>query len=376
MEEGLVVEEGGPALIFPETLVSPSINNVPSQETPTQNDQTPSFSNQLFTIQKISSNPVAASAFVDEDRIVFIEKSTGHIYQKVFASSTPERISNITIPRISEALLGAGGKKLILQYFDDLGLQTFLAEIDVSGKKPLGGEFLPRDILDIVFEENSNRILYLSESSPGLFSLIEVLDGGDVRNIFSSPLRDLSINRVDLNNNIFLSTKPSVYSEGFLFKLDPLTQNFEKIVGNELGFNTNVSPDGQNQIMNINKDNVSISVLSINNDDVDNRHPIPVKTLVDKCVWSSINNHTVFCGVPSNINQPGLPDSWYKGIASFSDSLWEINISSQTTKRLVDLPGVGYQNIDITDLQLSDDERSFSFINKNDLSLWLVRINQ
>ena len=65
---------------------------------------------------------------------------------------------------------------------------------------------------------------------------------------------------------------------------------------------------------------------------------------------------------------------WYQGITSFSDSVWMIDIETQTVKVLADPVNIAGEEIDLIKPVLSQDENYLFFINKKDSSLWSLRL--
>ncbi|MBI2052674.1 MAG: hypothetical protein HYT34_00290, partial [Candidatus Ryanbacteria bacterium] len=96
---------------------------------------------------------------------------------------------------------------------------------------------------------------------------------------------------------------------------------------------------------------------------------LSLKTLPEKCAFSIKDRNVLFCAVPRSLGQETLPDAWWQGRVNFADSLWKINLGSGESSLL--LGGGGF---DITHLFTSPHEDYIFFINKNDSTLWSLRI--
>ena len=72
-----------------------------------------------------------------------------------------------------------------------------------------------------------------------------------------------------------------------------------------------------------------LSVFDIDEGEVTD---LPLWTLTEKCVWSEKNSVIIYCGASNFIPRGESLDLWYQGITSFSDSVWMIDIETQTVK--------------------------------------------
>jgi hypothetical protein len=97
-------------------------------------------------------------------------------------------------------------------------------------------------------------------------------------------------------------------------------------------------------------------------------------TLAEKCVWSTKDTLSVYCGVPDSFG-PGLyPDSWYKGLTNTEDSIRKIDLNNLVDYTISYLSDESGEKIDVVDPKISKDETHLVFNNKIDGYLWLLRI--
>ena len=99
-------------------------------------------------------------------------------------------------------------------------------------------------------------------------------------------------------------------------------------------------------------------------------------SLTEKCVWGNKEPVSIYCGSPIDGIGSGEPDRWYKGMTNYSDRIWRIEANTQLSGILVDpKKSLGF-DIDSIDLKLSPDENFLFFINRNDYTLWALRLEQ
>jgi hypothetical protein len=79
--------------------------------------------------------------------------------------------------------------------------------------------------------------------------------------------------------------------------------------------------------------------------------------------------------VPSSGLRAGEPDLWYQGISHYSDRIWRFDVDTDYADVAVDPKKDFNIDIDAEKLFLSPSEDYLFFINKNDLSLWALKLD-
>ena len=78
----------------------------------------------------------------------------------------------------------------------------------------------------------------------------------------------------------------------------------------------------------------------------------------------------VYCAVPARISGSNQPDDWYQGVISFDDGVWSKNVSTGESKSILSRFGA-----DIMNIFVSDDENYLIFTDKNDGTLWSLKLS-
>jgi hypothetical protein len=171
-------------------------------------------------------------------------------------------------------------------------------------------------------------------------------------------------------SNVFVYAKPSAGLPGYAYKLSG--GSLSKILGPLDSLTINASPDGKRVLYSYTVGGKYV-LQSVNISTSKTFELFPV-TLSDKCVWSSKSTNIIFCGMPSGGVGLSEPDSWYQGTTHFSDRLWRFDADIGLADILSE-PQKNYGiNIDAENLELSPDEDYLIFQNKNDLTLWALRL--
>lgn len=334
----------------------------------------------LQTLRKIAAFEVAGATIIKnekEDTLArFIARENGHIFEIPVDSATQKRISNTTILRIRDVIWLSNGMEFVAQFLDESGsdIESFYASIgfeDTADIATLQGSFLQKNIMEIVPSNYEDKIFYLVDGGSEAIGIISDFDGSKKAQIFNSPLLGWIAQWAD-KDTIALTTKAYSNTQGYLYFLDTDTGELEKIISRE-GLTTLVSKDAKQVLFTYN--DINRLLLGVHTVDSGESIDLPIWTLSEKCVWSSINYNIVYCGVPNTVPSGDDLDTWYKGLTSFSDSIWMIDTETQTASVLSEPINIVGEEIDLIKPVLSPDEDYLLFINKRDSNLWQLKIN-
>lgn len=316
--------------------------------------------------------PHALGTTTPDERLRYIERETGHVYDLSLASGATERISNTTIPRVQEALWGNGGEFLAVRYLDADGetVQTFAGTLtpdDEGGQGSLEGAFLPQNIHTIALHPSESRVFYLLETSAGVVGRIFDAATGQTASLFSSPLTEWTASWKS-PSTIFLHTKPSFGALGFGYLLNPASGVSTRVLGNTLALTGLPGPSGDILVGSMQSD---ILALSFYDTSSGARTALALSTLPEKCSW--LDTSRVLCAIP-HVTHPRVPDAWYEGSVFFDDSVWIVDVTTNITDYLFDSTVLG-TSFDATHLSVSGDEAILAFINKKDARLWVASLS-
>src|SRR3989344_32444 len=319
-------------------------------------------------LRHITVTPVAGAAMFTKDSktiIRFVDRETGHVFETSSDSLSIERISNTTIPRVQEALFAPGGTSVIMRYLNESGIvKNFYGNL-LETKSSLDGWFLENGIQNIAQKEDGG-LFYLEKIGNSVDGIIAEHDGTKRKRVFSSPILDWTPLWSD--QTLFLATKPSHGSMGYLYTLNTADGSLSKVLSGE-GLLALPSPNGKHVLFSASANNET--TLYVYERAAGSLATMPFRTLAEKCVWAS--GTRFYCASPF-IVEPGVyPDEWHQGLVSFSDDLWSFYLDSQIESLVYDAEGEN-QNFDITDLHISADGATLLFTNKKDLSLWSLSL--
>lgn len=378
-------------------IFSPSNNTgIPTSNTNQNNqtDNTVQDSPAYTTLKKVSTEPVAGYTFYDYEEkieytnqdgkkeelgenknlIRYMKKSTGFISDtntQIFPL-TEVRISNTTIPKIQEVIFFNNATGVITRLLDDdlETIKTFQGTITPGfGSQPgsVTGSFMEENIPEVSVSPNGESMVYYKKSGYDTYfynkNLITSGNNSFFNTSFYSWLIDFSN-----ENTLTLSTKGSYYADGYVYSLS-MDGKLNKILGGKKGLVGKLSPNENYLLYSISQgSNFKLYLYDIKEGgEIDTG----IKTLVDKCVWGKVSQY-IYCAVPQNPLNGVYPDDWYLGNKNFSDSIWKINVATNSAFKISDISTESKENIDAINLQINSLGNRLGFINKNDYSLWML----
>jgi hypothetical protein len=303
----------------------------------------------------------------------YTEKATGNVYQTYVDKIDERKISSNTIPTVHESFFAGNGESVIMRYLQGTStIETFMKNLP---KEILGGDaienlqnpgtFLPENITDLSISPDSSQIFYLFNTQNYSIGVTASANGDGKTQVFASPFTEW-LSQWPNDRMITLTTKPSSNVPGYMYAVDPIKKDFNKILGGINGLTTLTSPNGKLVLYNTN--NLSLYVY---NTETGDSQPLSIKTLPEKCTWlkSSVE---IYCAVPKNIPSGQYPDSWYMGEISFSDNIWYVDMNSNNTSIVLDTEGK--EDLDMTKVTIDDSQNNLFFINKKDSYLWKLEL--
>ena len=331
--------------------------------------------------RRVSDKPTAGGvAFVnenDEQKIHYVERGTGHIYEANTSTYGTARITNTTIPRVVEVDWSVDGQNVVYRYLntsDNSTIESFSSSIEKQEDQTLGrlnGVFLTRNIIDIDTSPTDNEIVFVERVNSGANIAISNTNGTGKRVLHNTPLRELLITWFAPNSALF-TTKASGLTDGYSYIVDTRTKSIEKLLGEVKGLVMNPNSEGNYFIYSQGGRN-SLSLFV--RDEVEGRRlSIPLNTVAEKCVWSKKITSVVYCAVPTELPPGMYPDDWYKGRISFQDELWRIDSKEETVRLVFSPQRAGERPVDAIDLFLSEDEQYLFFKDKKMSHIWGLRL--
>ncbi|MEK7118497.1 MAG: hypothetical protein AAB869_02695 [Patescibacteria group bacterium] len=341
----------------------------------------------------------------------YIEKETGHAYEVNLSDGAGRQLTQTTIPRIALADWALDGNAVILRSLErdafsgrdvvktrlgrlpvaiptrdaqgsvsatqaDSDLSSASSSFDRVGAMKI--EPLPDNIIALSVAPDGKDLFYLIKNANGVSGSIINLETRATKAVFQNALSEWSPQMLS-DGTIILTTKPSGEVAGYSYRYDPKTKALERLVREKNGLTTLGTGSGSRVLYgeNIAKNSTlgvySKSGFAGDEGTVFYEKTVSLATLPEKCAWLS-DGIRLLCG--SFVNTPSglIPDLWYQGRLSFSDTFWSLDTNTDEIAYLADPKTEAGQEFDVTNPIVSTNEEHFIFTNKKDGTLWSMRV--
>lgn len=337
-------------------------------------------SGEVFTpaLRKITGAPVSGVTIFESasgTKVRFLEKATGHIYENPADQNLITRITNTTIPKTEDVYWSDDGNSLLLRYEKENSIESFLAGISeenstsatiTENMKSLVGKFLLPNITSV--SKNADTLAFLRDEGARSALYTVSFENKEPSLVWQSPIKEWVVSWSD-RDTVYLTTRASASAPGFSYSINIKNGRFTKALGDVLGLTVLPSPDNQKILYS--ESTSGFLALFVKRGEAQNTTPF--LTLPEKCVWSN-DSVTLYCAVFSPVPGAELPDSWYMGLISFSDTIVSLNTETFETKILSNLKNDSQEDIDAIELKLSPKEDYLIFRNKRDFTPWILRL--
>lgn len=311
------------------------------------------------------------------------EMGTGDRYRISTNPYALQLISRGEVKKVLESHLFANDSVLLLYEGDD---ETTVKSAFVPYNTVVSDTGLQRFEDNIRATTNNENGLFFTHRVNGktVGLVVDVANPGDTNMVWQSGFSHW-IPRWGRSSYITIATPITSLARGKTYLLDPdtTTQQFHRVVeplyGGSLFFD---SDSGHFVLYEVDRgDFVGKTVVT----DLSRKDEIEIPvTLPEKCDGF---NGVFVCAVPEEIPYTTLsgydtvfPDSWYQGDISFLDAVLLINVATGEVQRVMtqnerDIRVLsGGELFDIIHPRISEDGKYLFFVNKNTLSLWMLRI--
>ncbi len=303
-----------------------------------------------------------ASNSLSGTSVRYVEKVGGVVHEIPDSTKVDEELVATSIPFAYESIFDSTGNFVINRYLDET-LSKVQSYLSIVGSN--SGQYLPENILALSPSPNSGSYFYITvDDSDKAVGIIFTPNGSKSVKILNSSFTEWNSEWPTVNN-IYLTTKPSWNTKGYIYSLNTTTGIQNKVFGGINGLTTKVNQSGSHMLYSeTTRNGVGLYVYNIKNSSTLNTN---LSTISDKCVFA-YNMIEAYCAVPNNSPSSKNPDNWYQGIESFDDSIYKINTNTGDTTYIMNISSK--KGIDAVNLFLDKSNNTLYFINKKDSTLW------
>ncbi|MES2966899.1 MAG: hypothetical protein V4668_03865 [Patescibacteria group bacterium] len=305
----------------------------------------------------------------DLSRISYIryaETGTGHIFSINIITGEEKRISNATIAGASKAVFSPNGKYVAIASGNTT--QNTVTLITLTNNDTATTQLLSQKMVDFNFSA-TNELRYTEYSSSGLTGRSLNPDTLVGSTIFTIPFQSATVIwNTETNSPNYVYPKTSTKLPGYLYSLSNGSIKRLNVTGNALTVEANKD-------YYVSTQQVGEKPSSFITKVIDKKiSTLPLIMEPSKCVFSTKDFNILYCGYELTEYSYEFPDNWYKGLISFSDTIWQIDVEKGSATQIVNPETETGRAVDITNMSIGSTNEVLYFINKTDNTLWMYEI--
>ena len=310
-------------------------------------------------LQQLTTRPVAGFGFVgtSSDRIRYVERGTGHIYEIDTAAGTEIRVSGTTIPQVVEAAFSPSGEQVALTA-EISDTHTIYAGLINAEQEKADYLELPSGASQPALVEDGD-VRYILKTNIGTEGYRLNIDTKESVRIFSIPLRDIT---VLWGEETYLYNKPTRYAEGTLYKID---NGLKPVLPTHFGFVGGLTDSYY--LTNYNEGGVMASYAK--NKESGEAVRLATSFVPEKCAASA--DTRVWCAAPYTSHDGAFLEGWYRGSVQSADILWIVDISRGQAQSMANFLVDAGRQVDVDHIIVDSSGQVPAFRNKIDNTLWI-----
>ena len=326
---------------------------------------------QLTTVPVLAYREVQMTAS-STPQIYYVEAGTGHIFSINYETGQTTRLSATTIPVATKAALSPNGQFVMYRSGDTAGAEYIVGNLATSSEK-ITTTVISENVVDFVIP-NNNEILYSVQLQNSLVGKRYSLKTGAVSTLFTIPFREAAVawgKSSDATHYVYPRATDQL--QGFIYKIKggvltrlPISGYGVSAVGTDADLLYSSVVTTQTNRIYVSQ-GLQIADYS--------PAAVPFTVMPEKCTASS--HGTYYCATQLNLESiPNLPDDWYRGQVTFSDSVWEFNLETGSAYSLFDMRTLSGRDADIVNITPNNSQTRLYFTDRYNKLLWVYELTQ
>ena len=320
----------------------------------------PVIGKQIISIE--STEEEAATSTNAQMFIRYAEAGTGHVYDYDPQTSERVRISSATIPEANNAYISLDGTYVVIESQNQLQLITV---DDTEASSPQELSFTA----DNPHITEDNIFVYTNRTADGTTGYAYNLETGTLETLFTTPMQWVTVSwGLQHDSQHIIYSRPADSLIGYAYHVTPYQSEHKRLPIAGFGL-TLLHNDGKVYYSTVSDPNNPADRTSFVYDTATSETVRLANTIVpDKCVFSEYHER-LWCANDSS--QETSLSSWYKGTATYSDSLWSTDPRLGSSRHQINPMRAAGRSIDVAGFHTQNNQPIFLLTNKIDRALWL-----
>lgn len=323
-------------------------------------------------LRQLTTQPVVGyqevRKHVSAPTVYYVAAGTGHIFTINLETGEERRISATTIPSSHKAAITPDGAFALIQSGSGSGAEFFLGAISTSSESLETAPF-NEPIIDFTTTAE-NTFLYAIKATAAVIAKEYNPESQTTRTLFTVPFREAAIRwgaTADATHYVYPKATSQlegyVYAvkEGTLHRL-PIAGYGLSAIGNEAGVLYSLQEKG-------------VYKTSLYNTEANSALQLSSLLLPEKCANIGLNKVSILCATDETSlteNATTLPDSWFKGGLSFTDSLLLVSTETGAIEHLLTTDQEVGRSLEIGEIQINQLYNRAYFLDVKTDNLWVL----
>jgi hypothetical protein len=273
-------------------------------------------------LRQLTTRPVVGYREVNQSAstsplIYFVESGTGHIYTINLTTGEENRVSNITVPNVTKAVVSHSGTFVVLQSPNAVSIIGLSSMVDARPSSFT----LEETVLDIAVTDTDTLLYAVNDTAGVTVKSFDLLNKTVGSTLFFVPFREVTIEWGEsVAGPHYYYPKPSSKLLGYLYVVKDGATARTPVSG----FGLQAKQAGRYVLFSTTGNSVSV---------YDNGSEIVSPLYLDKSVTKCFGVWTTglfFCGMQSGKEAPDL-EEWYAGAIHANDDLFKVNAETLET---------------------------------------------
>jgi len=338
------------------------INQNPTPSEPVVDISTPKQLRQLTTKPTIGYQEVLLNASATP-AVWYVESGTGHVYAIDLTNGEEKRVSGTTIPLAINAAITSNGQHAMFQSGTGNNREFIVGTFSTTSDSLETG-LLNESIIDFT-TTNTDTFLYAVQTTNSVIGKEYNPETNRTSTLFTIPFREATITwGSSASGPHFAYPKPSSKLDGFLYQIQD--SKLTRLPVDGFGLSAVGSDSSVLYSKQVNGRYTTFSYNFFSNEN----NTIPITLIPEKCILIPNSDNYLCGGNTPSLFTHNTPDSWYQGVATYGDLLWEIDTVYPVGMLLFNISEEIGRELDTTKYLLNKTGERVYFINKTDGTLW------
>lgn len=346
----------------PITVTTPPNQNLDTEEQSTINTNTADN-----PLRQITTRPVAGFTHVitaSSSHVRYVERGTGYVYDINLTTGAETAVSQITIPRVAEAVFSDNGDQVAMTSYTGYSPTSFAGNLTDSG---FTYSTLEPDAHSLKFLADG-EVLYAVSNNGTTRGYMHDLETESRRELFSFDFVNTDVTWGSDYDATYLTTRPAHNLPGYVYTIRNNTVS--PVLPPRVNMHALITPN--HTITTFNTDEDIRTTASTPNG---SQYTLPITVIPQKCAADPNNSDGLWCTGPTSVESITFLEDWNKGTVDTTDLIWYIDISEETATLRANPDSLSGRSLDVDNIAVSSVGRYVLLRNRLDQTLWLLDTN-